>query len=96
MPRERSSLRRAESSSILRDGQISAMLRAQSSMSLKENCSPARSLSLREDHSAASTPTRGQILAQRFLEERRFGGASSRQSMGRGVGESSPASPRFI
>lgn len=92
MPREGSSLRRAESSSILRDGQISAMLRAQSSMSMKENCSPARSLSVRED-SVASTPTRGQILAQRFLEERRFGGGS-RQSMGRG--ESSPASPRFI
>ncbi|TID27035.1 hypothetical protein E2P81_ATG01491 [Venturia nashicola] len=92
MPREVSSLRRAESSSILRDGQISAMLRAQSLMSMKENCSPARSLSVRED-SAASTPTRGQILAQRFLEERRIGGGS-RQSMG--YGESSPASPRFI
>lgn len=92
MPREGSSLRRAESSSILRDGQISAMLRAQSSLNFKENYSPARSLSLRED-SAASTPTRGQVLAQRFLEERRFGGGS-RQSMG--AGESSPASPRFI
>ncbi|QDS69336.1 hypothetical protein FKW77_003566 [Venturia effusa] len=92
MPRESSSLRRAESSSILRDGQISAMLRAQSSLSMKENCSPAKSLSLRED-STASTPTRGQVLAQRFLDERRFGGGS-RQSLR--LGESSPASPRFI
>jgi hypothetical protein len=80
MPRESSSLRRAESSSILRDGQISLMLRATSSLSLKENHSPSRSA---REGSSESTPTRGQILAERFLEARGYGG-------------SSPASPRFI
>jgi hypothetical protein len=89
LPRESLLISGTSSSSILRDGRMPQMLKATSSLSLKENCSPTRSVRDDGRESAGSTPTRGQILAERFLEARGYVGVGS-------VGDSSPTSPRFI